>query len=57
MWKLQSKLTNGSMRERGWGGGAGKGDEGERESEQTNQAATTAKVLMCSEAGSAIPLS
>ena len=28
-----------------------------RESEQTNQAATTAKVLMCSEAGSAIPLS
>ena len=33
------------------------GEEGERESAQTKQAATTAKVLMCSEAGSAILLS
>ena len=50
MWKLQSKLTNGSMREREGGGGRGTGGEGERESEQTKQAATTAKVVICSEA-------
>ena len=65
MWKLQSKLANGSMRER----------EREREGEvcvcvcvlgvgeggggraQTKQEATTAKEVMCSEAGSAIPFS
>ena len=39
------------------GGGGGTGGEGEREREQTKQAATTAKVVICSEAGSAIPLS
>ena len=53
MWKLQSKLTNGSMRETERGRGEGRRG---RESEQTKQAATTAKVVMCSEAGSAIPL-
>ena len=57
MWKLQSKLTNGSIREREWGEGGGGREERERESEQTKQAATTANVVICSEAGSAIPLS
>ena len=53
MWKLQSNKWQ-HERERG---GGGEGEEGERESAQTKQAATTAKVLMCSEAGSAILLS